>query len=62
MFLIFTTNQSDTFEKIINDSDFTAERNENSFYFEEENSIDNLEKEIRKIIDKNNISGYFESE
>ena len=62
MYLIFTT-ESKNFENVIEKTDFCIDKIEgNSYYFEENNNIDLLEKEIRVIADNNNISGYVESE
>ena len=62
MYLIFTT-ESKNFENVIEKTDFCIDKIEgNSYYFEENNNLDLLEKEIQTITDNNNISGYFESE
>ena len=63
--LIFNASSKQDFmkmKKVISKKQFHAEENLRDLYFEfPEEDLDNLEKELQKHIDKNDIGGYFES-
>lgn len=49
------------FKEVIDKSDYYAEENNHERFFEfPEDNPDALEKELQKLIDKNDINGHFE--
>jgi hypothetical protein len=64
MFLHFTPStkeQATKFRAILDDSPFSYEFNYDYFSFEEdEETVDQLEMDLTKILDSNEIDGYFE--
>ena len=62
-YVCYTEKEASRLQRILDDSDFVAERADNFFEFEENNDIDALEKCLTEyIISPNEIDGHFESD
>jgi hypothetical protein len=64
VFIAKTQKDFDKFSKVLEKSDFYAEEDERNLLFEfpeEEETLNALEKELQKLVDKNNIDGHFET-